>query len=230
MTIHVGSNIPFRYLAHVLYRTLGKSGTYLAPLLSLWVLAYLFIEDTRLAANTIHVDSAKDTIHREDQSSDAVRPEITESLLTLFGTAQIQAVESSISAAPLTPLDITLKGAFTHSDPARAYALIDVNGKTSQYRVGDEVLAGAELVSVQTGQAVIRRNGQDELLVIDVLKNRHGASGAHAVSSSPPQAQLDESPPVAQADASQVYAPMQASGKSVSERLKELRERRSSPH
>ena len=93
---------------------------------------------------------------------------------TLFGheTAEIlsKAKEQKI---PETRLKLILKGTFTHQEEDKASALIaEVNKDASRYYVGDQILENAKLVSVNSGEIVLRRNGQDELLKLPILNGK----------------------------------------------------------
>lgn len=97
---------------------------------------------------------------------------------TLFGheTAEIlsNAKEHKI---PETRLKLILKGTFTHQEEDKASALIaEVNKDARRYYVGDQILENAKLVSVNSGEIVLRRNGQDELLKLPILNGQRKKS------------------------------------------------------
>ncbi|MBQ0797924.1 MAG: hypothetical protein KBT63_01475 [Porticoccaceae bacterium] len=73
---------------------------------------------------------------------------------------------------PETRLDLVLKGTFTHDSADMASALIaEKNGSSKRYFTGDEIASGVELISVQAGAVVLRRNGRDESLKLPLLSD-----------------------------------------------------------
>lgn len=231
MKTHTKSIAPLQDMFPSLSRISVKFGACILPLASIVILVYLFTQDNNLIAGSIPIEPRVDSAHKE--SGHEVQPDITESLFQLFGTTQNQSPESEASEAPLTPLNLTLKGAFTHSQQERSYALIESDGKASVYKVGDEILAGVKLVSVKTGQVVIRRNGRDEQLVIGILGQQSGSGTANEATSTlaaTSPAPTTEALALKQEDLRQASVPVTVPDKSLSVRLKELRERQSAPH
>jgi len=101
-----------------------------------------------------------------------VSPTSIEPLKSLFGTAVVETAVKSIEKLPETRLNLTLAGTFTHIEASQASALIGESGRQSKrYFVGEEVPGNAELVEVKAGTVVLRRNGQDELLRLPMLKD-----------------------------------------------------------
>ena len=85
---------------------------------------------------------------------------------TLFGEATGKPGDSTDTAPlPETNLDLTLKGTFTHDNPAKASSLISAGGEPAKrIFTGQEVIAGAKLIEVGEGSVVLLRNGRNEIL------------------------------------------------------------------
>jgi len=109
------------------------------------------------------------------QTAETIAAPITESTLdnhdivamNLFGTTQISAQpEQNYQDIPETNLRLSLKGAFAHSVPEKASALIapDVNSKAELFFIDASLPGGAVLDKVYPDYVVIRRNGQLEKL------------------------------------------------------------------
>lgn len=90
---------------------------------------------------------------------------------SLFGNIEIADTSTSIVEAPLTELDLTLKATFTYRDENRSYAVIEQNGKAEGYHSGMDIGEGVRLIAIYSGYAIIRRNGRDEKIILDILKN-----------------------------------------------------------
>lgn len=87
--------------------------------------------------------------------------------LHLFGEAQ--KITSPIADAPIdapkTRLKLVLRGVFTHSEPAKAMAIIaDAAGKEKLYRIGGQVPGGASIHKIYFDRVILQRNGQFETL------------------------------------------------------------------
>lgn len=94
----------------------------------------------------------------------------------LFGTLEPQATPTT-SDLPETRLQLTLKGTFTHSEKHLQSALISANKNlTTRYILGDEVIPGAPIISIEPGIVTLRRNGQDEILKLPLLSQQHEKS------------------------------------------------------
>ena len=88
--------------------------------------------------------------------------------LNLFGSvAPLPATQKNHQDIPETKLKLVLKGAFTHSDPELASALIakDKGRETELYMIGDELPGNAVLDEVYPSYVVIKRGIQLEKLL-----------------------------------------------------------------
>lgn len=84
----------------------------------------------------------------------------------LFGQTQ-----SSTSQAPppSTKLQLTLRGAFTASDPSNATAIIETDKLTRSYRVNTLITGNTKLHAVYSDRVVLSNNGQLETLYFPVV-------------------------------------------------------------
>ncbi len=150
---------------------------------SLLIALLIALVSAGVLAFTIHNDHAMLTSN-PSPASVASSPEVpagaaTEAvpsgnLSALFGVAQQEKKQQDApEKLPETRLNLTLVGTFTHAESARASALIAESGQSSKrYFVGDVVPGDAELVNVNAGNVVLRRNGQDEVLKLPILKEK----------------------------------------------------------
>lgn len=85
--------------------------------------------------------------------------------LHLFGdvAANIVAPPPSMDL-PKTDLKLVLVGAMTDSDPKKASALIQADGQTRRFYVGDNIPGGAVLHEVLSDSVVLQRDGRYETL------------------------------------------------------------------
>lgn len=120
-------------------------------------------------------------------SADAPSPDENSIMNTLaaanlFGkVAPPEAATPQPANLPETRLELTLKGAFSHTDPTAASALIEgQDRKTQRYFINDEVADKATLVAVNPEGVVLKRNGREEILnfprISDQGSQQHAAS------------------------------------------------------
>lgn len=111
------------------------------------------------------------------------RPQATDALATgaagglypvssysLFGSPPAaQGVAQSVKRdAPETGLQLRLSGVLVGLQPQNSSAIVaQANGDTAYYRVGDTLPGNAELMEVEPGRVLIRRNGQYETLAFE---------------------------------------------------------------
>ena len=96
--------------------------------------------------------------------------------LHLFGEAQ--KIDTAVTDAPIdapkTNLKLVLRGVFSHTDQAKAMAIIaDAAGKEKLYRNGGQVPGGASVHTIYPDRVILERNGQFETLFLprDELPN-----------------------------------------------------------
>lgn len=148
--------------------------------------------------------------------------------MDLFGSsAPIQAEKKNHQDIPETKLKLVLKGAFTHSDPELASALIakDKGKETELYLVGDELPGNAVLDEVYPSYVVIKRGIQLEKLLFfrNQSEMERQAQGGNARTSAPVQSAV--APPKSQnpEPAPTSVTPNTASPKSLYEIREEMR-------
>jgi len=138
----------------------------LIPVILLVVGACLFSVYQRLSPPNFDHIQATNTIEDSPAESDLNSGDIV--AMNLFGTTQTTAVqvEQSHQDIPETNLRLALKGAFAHSVPKKASALIapDLNSKAELFFIDDSLPGGAVLDKVYPDYVIIRRNGQLEKL------------------------------------------------------------------
>ncbi|MFA5685065.1 MAG: type II secretion system protein GspC [Lysobacteraceae bacterium] len=93
-------------------------------------------------------------------------PAVTLSKWHLFGNPGAGVSLAQLAQqAPATSLRLTLHGTFNEDASDAGYAIIaDESGQHQHYRVGDSLPGGAELVGIQAGRVLLRRNGAQESL------------------------------------------------------------------
>jgi general secretion pathway protein C len=109
----------------------------------------------------------------------------------LFGEAAQGFDLSAFAQLPDTPLQLTLRGIVATRDDElppktengaevhEGYAMIaDAQGKEDVYRRGDQVPGGAEVVSVQSDQVILLRNGKRETLRLPGAQQATTTAGA----------------------------------------------------
>lgn len=100
-----------------------------------------------------------------------VNAQISPALAHLFGTRTLP-TETTITGLPLqqTSLNLVLKGILADRDSGNRFALIKTGGAREQvYRIGDQI-AGAEIIGIEARRVVLRRNGVNEALDLEVRK------------------------------------------------------------
>ncbi len=108
---------------------------------------------------------------------------ITPELKQLFGTtadsgAKREAIEEPVQQ---TRLNLTLKGIIANQGASNSLALIAVNGgKEQHYKIGDTI-EGAEIIRIESRRVILRRNGVNEALDLEVRK----LSGSNPVTTMP---------------------------------------------
>ena len=123
------------------------------------------------------VAGAPGTVEATGAARPAGRPGDGRSLADyhLFGQAPGPAQQAS--AAPVTQLDLTLRGTLAATSGDDAIAIIaDSDGTERRYRVGEELPGGATLASVSAGSVTLRYQGRTESLPL--RKSDDGPAGA----------------------------------------------------
>lgn len=148
--------------------------------------------------------------------------------MDLFGSAApIQAAQTNHQNIPETKLKLVLKGAFTHSDPELASALIakDKGKETELYLVGDELPGNAVLDEVYPSYVVIKRGIQLEKLLFfrNQSEMERQAQGGDARTSAPVQSAVATPKPQSPEPAPTSVTPNTASPKSLHEIREEMR-------
>lgn len=112
------------------------------------------------------IDSARLTIRSSTSNADSGIGLEQVAKLHLFGEKASTPVAEvpSTAAMPSTNLKLTLVGAMTNSDAAKASALIATDKQTSRFFVGDNVASGVVLQEVRADSVVLKRNGKLETL------------------------------------------------------------------
>lgn len=83
----------------------------------------------------------------------------------LFGQAQNTSTQAP---PPSTKLQLTLRGAFTASDPNNATAIIETDKQTRSYRVNTIITGNTKLHAVYSDRVVLSNDGQLETLYFPV--------------------------------------------------------------
>lgn len=168
--------------------TLVAQPTVLIPATLLVVAVCLFSTYQRLSPpNFDHIQATETTadvtIESPLDSHDIVA-------MNLFGSAQVSAKpEQNYQDIPETNLRLSLKGAFAHSVPEKASALIapDVNSEAELFFIDASLPGGAVLDKVYPDYVVIRRNGQlEKLQFLRSLPNQKGSNSSTYDSYEPP--------------------------------------------
>lgn len=101
--------------------------------------------------------------------------------LHLFGEQKAEAPPSAKRqevAAPETPLNLSLKGVFVHSEAQRAFAIISAPGAADKpYRVGDGLPGGAKLSEIYADHVLLDRNRRFETLRLPQGKSTGAPAG-----------------------------------------------------
>lgn len=97
------------------------------------------------------------------------------SLSNLFGVPvqnEESAQEAVFQALPETPLNLKLFGTIAHTEENLSSAWISANNNSPvRYFLNQKVEGQSELVHVAEGYVVLRRNGEDELLKLPMLRD-----------------------------------------------------------
>lgn len=89
---------------------------------------------------------------------------------------------------PNTQLRLTLRGAFTASDPKKATAIIETTQHTRSYRVDSLITGNTKLHAVYADRVVLSNGGQLETLYFPVTNNPSALPANQAISNSQLQA------------------------------------------
>ncbi|REL31581.1 type II secretion system protein GspC [Thalassotalea euphylliae] len=91
--------------------------------------------------------------------------------LNIFGqynTEQVVEALPEVQDAPETKLNLTLSGVVAASDPKKAAAIIEHNGKQQTYGVGDKIInTRAQLHQVYADRVILKQSGRVETLMLD---------------------------------------------------------------
>jgi general secretion pathway protein C len=115
-------------------------------------------------------------------SDGRVNVQVSPALAHLFGTTTTP-TETATIGQPLqqTNLNLVLKGILADRDSGNRFALIAAGGAKEQvFRIGDKI-AGAEIIGIEARRVVIRRNGVNEALDLEVRKLAGKAVNASVV-------------------------------------------------
>ncbi|MDX2349626.1 MAG: type II secretion system protein N [Porticoccus sp.] len=141
----------------------------------------------------------------------------------LFGRHMAEESAPKQKDIPETRLDLVLKGTFTHTENKKASALIaKANQDTERFFIGDLVPGDAELVAVNLGEVILRRNGQDESLKLPMLKEDERVTRELSRQRATPMAQASSTTPAENSKATN-----SAQHQKLKERLARLRDNRS---
>jgi len=97
---------------------------------------------------------------------------ISPALALLFGKSESVVISETVDQQPLqqTSLNLTLKGILADNESNNRLALISAGGGKEQvYRIGQNI-EGAEIIRIEARRVVIRRNGANEALDLEVKK------------------------------------------------------------
>lgn len=94
----------------------------------------------------------------------------------LFGTQQSQQIAQPIDA-PVTRLNLKLRGVFAVEDESKGVALIaGSSGPEKMYTVGKKIPGNITLSAVYPDRVILKRNGQFETLRLPATKDTGGAN------------------------------------------------------
>jgi general secretion pathway protein C len=93
----------------------------------------------------------------------------------IFGVSG-QTVSKTSTKAPVTKLNLTLKGvlAATPSDLASAIIAKGKSGKEDIYSIGDKIQGGVEVEEIHPDHVVLNRNGRSEILKLQKISGLSG--------------------------------------------------------
>ena len=122
-------------------------------------LQYPSMPDSALNGNTAEVERAD------------IDTQLLE-LSNLFGIPVIEEASEDYQELPETPLNLQLFGTIAHQDPNMSSALISANGdQPIRYFVEQQIAGQSELVHIGMGYVVLRRNGEDEILRLPMIRD-----------------------------------------------------------
>ncbi len=103
----------------------------------------------------------------------------------LFGQYNASAAQAPVEVedAPETNLPLTLFGTAASDDQEQAFALIEHNGGSKAYFIGDSLPGGASLHAIYADHAMIRRGPALEKLPRKTLAESKGTTGSRRVAS-----------------------------------------------
>ena len=82
--------------------------------------------------------------------------------------AASEASDDNDDSAPVTEIDLTLKGVITRSDPKNSRALITKGNEAEQaYQPGDAILSNVNLANIESDHVVLEVNGKRETLYLN---------------------------------------------------------------
>ncbi|MFT6895823.1 MAG: general secretion pathway protein C [Paraglaciecola sp.] len=142
-------------------------------LLCMFLLAYAAQITWRLMPHSVMSDKASTVATIEaNQNSGVKQPDLTAIMrLNLFGDLDAQpVVQSKVTDAPPTRLNLTLTGVVTSSVQAQGAAIIENQGNQETYGLGEKILGtNATLKEVYVDRVIIRNNSANETLMLDGL-------------------------------------------------------------
>ncbi|MFQ3234571.1 MAG: general secretion pathway protein C [Paraglaciecola sp.] len=170
----------------------------IVALLSIFLLAYAAEITWRLVPDSAISNKASTVATiRASQNPVVKRPDLAViKRLNLFGDLDAQpVVQSKVTDAPQTRLNLTLTGVVTSTVKAQGAAIIENQGSQETYGLGEKILGtNATLQEVYADRVIIRNNSAHETLMLDGLdyaqiqsKNRPIPSPRAMRSTSPSQ-------------------------------------------
>jgi len=93
----------------------------------------------------------------------------------IFGVSG-QTVRKKSTKAPVTKLNLTLKGVLAATSPELASAIIakGKSGKEDIYSIGDKIQGGVEIEEIHPDHVVLNRNGRSEILKLQKISGLSG--------------------------------------------------------
>ncbi|WP_404361756.1 type II secretion system protein N [Marinobacter sp.] len=120
----------------------------------------------------------------------ATMPDTTLAAFNMFGSPPRDAPVAEVirKSAPETRLRLRLEGVLVAEQPEQSGAIVaGSDGVTAHYRVGETLPGNAELVEVEPGRILIRRNGQFETLTFEESESAELITEEETVSVSSPE-------------------------------------------
>lgn len=166
--------------------------------LSIFLLAYAAQITWRLMPHSMMSDKASTVATIRTSQDPGVKPPDLAAIkrLNLFGDVHAQPrVESKVTDAPQTRLNLTLTGVVTSTEQDQGAAIVENQGNQETYGLGEKILGtNATLKEVYVDRVIIRNNSANETLMLDGLdyaqvqaKNRPIISPAMKRPTSPTQ-------------------------------------------